>query len=111
LGEREAAVARELTKLHEEIARGRLSELAERFAHDDAARGEMVVVIDRNLIGGETIEESSESNIAARVAALESEGLDPRAALKKVARELGLSRPEAYRRLVAARHHTESDKR
>ena len=31
LGEREAVVARELTKLHEEIARGRLSELAERF--------------------------------------------------------------------------------
>jgi 16S rRNA (cytidine1402-2'-O)-methyltransferase len=110
LGEREAAVARELTKLHEEIARGRLSELAERFARDDAARGEMVLVIDRNLIGGETIEESSESNIAARVAALESEGLDARAALKKVARELGLSRPEAYRRLVAARHQTESDK-
>ncbi len=111
LGEREAAVARELTKLHEEIVRGRLSELAERFKSEDAARGEMVLVIDRTVIGSENIETSSEENIAARVAALESEGLDSRAALKRVARELGLSRPEAYRRLVAARHQTaESDK-
>jgi 16S rRNA (cytidine1402-2'-O)-methyltransferase len=103
LGEREAAVARELTKLHEEIARGRLSELAERFSTEDARRGEMVLVIDRAVIGVETTEGGMEADIAARVAALESEGLESRAALKKVARELGLSRAEAYRRLVAAR--------
>ena len=41
LGEREAAVARELTKMHEEIVRGRLSELAESFAPEGTARGEM----------------------------------------------------------------------
>ena len=110
LGEREAAVARELTKIHEEIARGLLSELAERFASTDAARGEMVLVIDRTVIGVETVKGDSETNVAARVAALESEGLDNRAALKRVARELGLSRPEAYRRLVAARHQEESDR-
>jgi 16S rRNA (cytidine1402-2'-O)-methyltransferase len=109
LGEREAAVARELTKLHEEIRRGPLSVLAERFAGEDAARGEMVLLIDRTIIGSETNEENSEADIAARVDALESEGLDSRAALKRVARELGLSRPEAYRRLVAARHQKESD--
>jgi hypothetical protein len=67
----------------------------------------MVLVIDRTVIGIETADDSSEANIAARVAALESEGLDGRAALKKVARDLGLSRPEAYRRLVAARHQPE----
>jgi 16S rRNA (cytidine1402-2'-O)-methyltransferase len=98
-----------LTKLHEEIVRGRLSELAKRFSVEDAARGEMVLVIDRARLGADAIEESSEANIAARVAALESEGLDSRAALKKAARELGLSRPEAYRRLVAARHQKEND--
>jgi 16S rRNA (cytidine1402-2'-O)-methyltransferase len=103
LGEREAVVARELTKLHEEIARGRLSELAERFASDGAARGEMVLLIDRNAIGVEIGKADPELDIASRVAALEGEGLDNRAALKRVARELGLSRSEAYRRLVAAR--------
>jgi 16S rRNA (cytidine1402-2'-O)-methyltransferase len=105
LGEREAAVARELTKLHEEIARGRLSELAERFSGEHAARGEMVLIIDRNVIeddaapAGET-----NASIAALVATYErDEGLDQRAALKRAARQLGLSRDEAYRRLVAER--------
>ena len=47
LGEREAAVARELTKLHEEIARGGLSELASRFSREESVRGEMVLLIYR----------------------------------------------------------------
>ncbi|HEX8846202.1 MAG TPA: 16S rRNA (cytidine(1402)-2'-O)-methyltransferase [Pyrinomonadaceae bacterium] len=101
LGEREAAVARELTKLHEEVARGRLSELAERFATEDAARGEMVLVIDRTEIGVHG--QVSEEEIATRVAELEREGLDARGALKRVAREMGISRSEAYRLLVRAR--------
>ena len=103
LGEREAVVARELTKLHEEVVRGRLGELAERFAAEDAARGEIVLVIDRDVIEGCDTLKSSTTDVATRVAALENEGLDPRAALKRAARELGLSRPEAYRRLTAAR--------
>ncbi|HKR00122.1 MAG TPA: 16S rRNA (cytidine(1402)-2'-O)-methyltransferase [Pyrinomonadaceae bacterium] len=103
LGEREAVVARELTKLHEEFARGPLSHLAERFKGEDSARGEMVLLIDRAREEVGATRDDSESQIAERVAALESEGLDNRAALKRVARELGLSRPEAYRRLVAAR--------
>ena len=102
LGEREAVVARELTKLHEEIMRGRLSELAVRFAESNSEpRGEMVLIIDRNEIAGE--ENKSGPNIATLVAGFEAEGLEPRAALKKAAKQLGLSRAEAYRRLTAER--------
>jgi 16S rRNA (cytidine1402-2'-O)-methyltransferase len=103
LGEREAVVARELTKLHEEIARGRLSELAARFSSSETARGEMVLVIDRNVIpsAGET--NDAVAGLGELVTKFEDEGLDHRAALKKAARELGLSRAEAYRRLVAER--------
>ena len=102
LGEREAAVARELTKLHEEIVRGRLSELAARFSGEHAARGEMVLVIDRRpLEDGREADETR--SVAALVAALEAEGLDARAALKRAARELGLTRDEAYRRLTSER--------
>jgi len=103
LGEREAVVARELTKLYEEFARGRLSELAERFSSAEAARGEMVLIIDRAVIEGEAAEESSVASVAALVASFESEGLDHRTALKQAARNLGLSRDEAYRRLVRER--------
>jgi 16S rRNA (cytidine1402-2'-O)-methyltransferase len=101
LGEREAAVAREITKLHEEIKRGRLSELASYFEDHDKARGEIVVLIDRNVIGETTVK--TESSVAALVAQFEQDGMDHRAALKKAARELGLSRAEAYRKLVAAK--------
>jgi 16S rRNA (cytidine1402-2'-O)-methyltransferase len=104
LGEREAAVARELTKLHEEVARGRLSELAARFDEEASARGEMVLLIDREVIEDEGGAVSpSALGVAERVAALEAEGLDPRAALKRAARELGLTRDEAYRRLTSER--------
>lgn len=109
LGEREAAVARELTKLHEEIVRGLLSELAEKFAAaETAARGEIVLVIDRTSLNEQSAGQDSEMDIAARIAALEQEGFEPRAALKKVAREMGLTRAEAYRRLTAARSRERS---
>lgn len=103
LGEREAVVARELTKMHEELVRGRLSELADRFSSSEVARGEIVLMIDRVEIQSGAGKNATVINIADLVAALETEGLDHRAALKKAARELGVSRAEAYRRLVAER--------
>jgi 16S rRNA (cytidine1402-2'-O)-methyltransferase len=103
LGERQAVVARELTKIHEEIVRGRLSELAKRFGSEERARGEIVLLIDRTPIESEPKNAGEVLTISALVDAFEAEGMDHRAALKKAARELGLSRDEAYRRLVAER--------
>ncbi|HSS19905.1 MAG TPA: 16S rRNA (cytidine(1402)-2'-O)-methyltransferase [Pyrinomonadaceae bacterium] len=100
LGEREAAVARELTKVHEEIIHGRLSELVARFSAAESVRGEIVLLIDRVEIQDGRQDERVIS-IAALVARFENEGLDHRTALKKAAKQLGLSRDEAYRRLVA----------
>jgi 16S rRNA (cytidine1402-2'-O)-methyltransferase len=45
LGAREAAVCRELTKLHEEVRRGTLAELAEAYASGAETRGEIVIVV------------------------------------------------------------------
>jgi 16S rRNA (cytidine1402-2'-O)-methyltransferase len=100
LGEREAVVARELTKMHEEIRRGRLSELSAHYADGDNTRGEIVVLIDRNVIAAATNDVAS---VAALVDQFERDGLDHRAALKKAARELRLSRAEAYRKLISER--------
>jgi 16S rRNA (cytidine1402-2'-O)-methyltransferase len=106
LGERQAAVARELTKIHEEIVRGRLSELAARFGGDQPARGEMVLIIDRLVIETEGTEKLPD--LLALVEQYENEGLDHRAALKRAARHLGISRDEAYRRLVELRSRAQS---
>lgn len=47
LGDRPAALARELTKRHEQVVQGRLSELAETVRRDGPPRGEIVLLIDR----------------------------------------------------------------
>jgi 16S rRNA (cytidine1402-2'-O)-methyltransferase len=100
LGEREAVVARELTKVHEEVRRGLLSELSMHYENEEP-RGEIVLLIDRTVIGATTNQPVS---VAALVDQFEQDGLDHRAALKKAARELGLSRAEAYRKLIAERN-------
>jgi 16S rRNA (cytidine1402-2'-O)-methyltransferase len=102
LGERHAVVARELTKLHEEMKRGRLSELNEHYSRVESPRGEIVLLIDRTVIDGE-VSQAINQSVDSLVTRLEQDGLDHRAALKKAARELGISRAEAYRRLVAER--------
>lgn len=105
---RRAAVARELTKIHEETRRGTLGELADAYGgagQTAAARGEIVLLIgpaDASQLKEEA-REAARSSLAERVAALEGEGVDHKTALKRVAREMGLARDEAYRRLIAER--------
>ena len=101
LGEREAVVARELTKLHEEIRRGRLSKLSSHYADEENPRGEIVVLIDHNVIDEPA--RKNAATVSSLVEQFEQDGLDHRAALKKAARELGLSRAEAYRKLISER--------
>lgn len=105
LGNRSAAVARELTKIHEEIARGSLQDLIQRFG--ESARGEMVLLISgAGIEGVATTEETAPAprRLIERVSELEREGLDAKAALKKAARELGIKRAEAYRLWVAQKN-------
>lgn len=99
LGDRPAAVARELTKLHEEVLRGRLSELP---AVLDAAtlKGEIVVVI-----GGAVPSEAPDADeLVDEARALVAEGTRTRDAAKSVARRHGASANEIYRRLVDDGH-------
>lgn len=109
LGNRRAAVARELTKMHEEIARGSLSTLAQRFNAGTRARGEMVLIIS-GVVDVSTATDStagtqaSSQRLIERVGELETEGLDAKAALRKAARELGMKRAEAYRAIVAQKN-------
>src|SRR5260370_23585465 len=101
LGERQAVVARELTKLHEEIGRGRLSELATRFSSVESARGEIVLIIDRKVIEGEPRESNPNTSIGILIETLEKSGLDHRPALKKSALEPGPSPHQTFLLLCA----------
>jgi len=97
LGDRRAAVARELTKLHEEFARGTLSELVTRFS-TQPAKGEIVLVIER---GEKNAQQTSGSatDLAGLVAEFEAQGIDHKTALKKAAKALGMGKSDAYRML------------
>jgi 16S rRNA (cytidine1402-2'-O)-methyltransferase len=96
LGNRKAAVVREITKLHEEIVPGNLAELSEKFLNGEI-KGEIVLVIDRAEIENRNFQISKEKSLPERVVELENKGIDRKLALKKAAKEFGLSRSEAYR--------------
>jgi 16S rRNA (cytidine1402-2'-O)-methyltransferase len=88
---REVAVARELTKLHEEVWRGTLAEAAGRAADGDA-RGEHVIVLGPAPAPPEASDEEIEAHVSA---ALET-GLTARDAAARVSRDLKVARRRAY---------------
>jgi 16S rRNA (cytidine1402-2'-O)-methyltransferase len=102
LGNRRACLARELTKMHEEIVRGTLLELIANF-EAKPPRGEFVLLIERKSVDSSELKVESERDLGRRVAELEKEGLDRKFALKKVAKEFGISKSEAYRRFVTGK--------
>jgi 16S rRNA (cytidine1402-2'-O)-methyltransferase len=107
LGDRRAAVARELTKLHEQFIRGAVSEIIAHFEANEP-RGEMTLVIagsrEDNLGAAQSISVSEE------VGRLESErGLSRIEAIKQVARSRGLSKREAYQLLLDERESNDDE--
>jgi 16S rRNA (cytidine1402-2'-O)-methyltransferase len=97
LGDRSVVVARELTKLHEEILRGPASEVMAALAGRERVKGEIVLLIGR----GEGVAAAPELSLADRVAALIADGSGRMDAIKQAARERGLSKREAYAQLEA----------
>ncbi|MDE0885900.1 MAG: 16S rRNA (cytidine(1402)-2'-O)-methyltransferase [Myxococcota bacterium] len=99
--ERRACVARELTKIHEEVVRGSLEMLAKRFAGE--VRGEVTLVVE----GGEGAESAflqpflEEHELELRMAELAAEGRRPREIAALLAPLSPLPRRELYARAVA----------
>jgi 16S rRNA (cytidine1402-2'-O)-methyltransferase len=101
-GSRQVVISREVTKIHEEFLRGRVSEVLETLKSRDAVKGEITLLIGKA--------EDSNARVAAdafvrpsvrqRVEQLMAEEkIDEKAALKRVARERGVSKSEAYREM------------
>jgi 16S rRNA (cytidine1402-2'-O)-methyltransferase len=96
LGPRPAAVARELTKLHEEVRRGALDALASHYAAADEPKGEIVIVVGaaerRETVSEEALTEELREALGA---------LSVRDAAAAVAARHGLPRRQIYARAVA----------
>jgi 16S rRNA (cytidine1402-2'-O)-methyltransferase len=96
LGPRPAAIARELTKLHEEVRRGQLDALAAALAAEPAPRGEIVLVIGPPEPGSRV---AGDAEVDAQLsAALAEHGPSRAAAL--VAQATGRPRGQLYKRAL-----------
>ncbi|MBO0661006.1 16S rRNA (cytidine(1402)-2'-O)-methyltransferase [Jiella sp. MQZ9-1] len=94
--EREAAVCRELTKLHETVYRGALPVLAEEFAAMDEVRGEIVVCIAPPLEDRPVDAADADAILSGLLAEMK-----PAKAAQEAARLTGLPRRELYQRALA----------
>lgn len=97
-GARRAVVCRELTKTHEEVRRGSLADLAERFSGE--VRGEVTVVVEG---APAPVVDVSPVELARLVAVREGTGEPRKEAIAGVAQELGVPRREVYSAVLAAK--------
>jgi 16S rRNA (cytidine1402-2'-O)-methyltransferase len=103
LGEtRHVVVAREVTKLHEEFLRGQASEVLENLKAREVVKGEITLLVGK----AEENDNPAAAEITVRVSVrqrveqiMAEEKVDEKAALKKVAKERGVSKSDAYREL------------
>jgi 16S rRNA (cytidine1402-2'-O)-methyltransferase len=98
--DRHVVVAREVTKVHEEFLRGRAGDVLERLKARDGVKGEITLLIGRaeeaELRSAAPVSVSVRQRVERIIA---EEKVDEKTALKKVAKERGISKSEAYREL------------
>ncbi len=98
LGDREAVIARELTKRYEELLRGTLSALRERVSARESLRGEVTVLV----AGAPAAEMGAElAGLDDQIRAGRAAGGSLRDVVAEVARRTGLPRRDVYRRALA----------
>ena len=97
---RHVVVAREVTKVHEEFVRGRAGEVLENLRKREAMKGEITLLIGKAEEGDVGTAALRRPSVRERVQQIiAQERIDEKAALKRVAKERGVSKSEAYREL------------
>src|SRR6202034_1976330 len=97
---RHVVIAREVTKLHEEFLRGRVGEVLETLKSRDRVKGEITLLIGKAEESDVGMAALGRLSVRQRVEQImEEEKIDEKAALKKVAKEKGISKSEVYRAL------------
>ena len=98
-GNRRLAVARELTKKHEEVVRGTVTEVLEHF-NSDKPKGEFCLIMEGNAKPEQKVQEVPVQDPAVHVALLEESGAPRKDAIRIVAQAHGLPRRVVYNLLV-----------
>jgi 16S rRNA (cytidine1402-2'-O)-methyltransferase len=97
---RHVVVAREVTKLHEEFLRGRAGEVLENLKARETVKGEITLLIGKAEENDARVAADALVRLSVRQRVkqiMAEEKVDEKAALKKVAKERGVSKSEAYR--------------
>jgi 16S rRNA (cytidine1402-2'-O)-methyltransferase len=105
------AVARELTKIHEEVLRSTVSEARRELASRDRIRGEITLLVEALPQSQAQSANPAPEKISSRLGRLQSEtGMDEKDGLKRLARELGKSKSDLYRELQRERARLKSSR-
>jgi 16S rRNA (cytidine1402-2'-O)-methyltransferase len=100
--DRQLVIAREVTKIHEEFLRGRAGEVLEILKARGDIKGEITLLVGKAEEGQQKI--AAGVSVRQRLQQIMSqEKLDEKAALKRIAKEMGVSKSEAYRELQRSR--------
>ena len=103
-GRRHVVIAREVTKLHEEFLRGRAGEVVETLKSREGLKGEITLLIGKAEEAPAQVSAESRVSVRQRVEQImAAEKVDEKAALKKAAKERGVSKSAAYRELQRSR--------
>lgn len=97
LGDRKISIARELTKIHEEFLRGKISELENIF---DEVKGEFVIIVEGNLNAEKNVVTSSEESFLDFCKNLIAAGIDKKSAIRQTTGRFNLSRRDVYNALI-----------
>jgi 16S rRNA (cytidine1402-2'-O)-methyltransferase len=98
-------LGRELTKLHEEFLRGTVGTIREQLGGRESIRGEMVLLVDAQALSVRSV--GGAGSLLEQLAELEkTEGLTEKDALKRIARDRGVSKSELWRELQRERSRT-----
>ena len=105
LGDRKISIARELTKVHEEFLRGKISELEEKISEP---KGEFVIIVEGNL-NSETNFETAEENFLDFYKNLIAKNVDKKSAIRQTTNKFNLSRREVYNAVVELENRNEGE--
>jgi 16S rRNA (cytidine1402-2'-O)-methyltransferase len=98
--QRRVVVAREVTKIYEEFVRSTAAEVLENFKKRDEIRGEITLLVGRAEEPPHGVPVVTQKNARTRVRELmKTEKIDEKEAMKRVAKEMGVSKSDVYREL------------